>query len=555
MPQTKKTGKTPAKKKTATKSKPKTDRSKGGENSFFSHAAPFIIVALAVLVAVCVIVDEGVVGKGIRGVLCGLFGGGAYALPLFLLVRALFWNRDREEQRNVGRTSATAIEVLLLCMLLHFIFARESAVPVLRTLDAKVLWSEGARLTGGGVTGGILGELMRRGFGPAFSVIVLSIAMLLLALYIAGLTPRGAAAAIAYHASRLAEKRRERKARKEEIKQNLAPTKNQVKEEEYLAWLREKKRRQREAAQQRVVTEPADPQLRMQFPAPAPKKKKSGEIYHVRKRRLTELDIPVSGPAEEREDENLIPIRDRKTKADDPAPKTGWAADAFRDPDEPADETTEELASPAVDSDAIDEKIFDEVMRRTRERVEKSKKENELREGRGKAAAAKPGRTGAVREDAGDFLPADQGAEARDAGNLDHALGLAEGLREQERAHALPDETDTVSLATAGEGEFDVKDIFVHPEDAQLIEKLSQQYQNPLEVQRKTVSEPAKSPEKPVKPEYKFPPCDLLTPDAGPANEDIRDELEENAVKLVETLRSCRVRALLDYTSRRPSDP
>ncbi|MBR4206753.1 MAG: DNA translocase FtsK 4TM domain-containing protein [Clostridia bacterium] len=597
MPQTKNSKKTSAKsgasakKGAAAKNKQKTAVKKtGGESSFFSHAAPFLLVVLAVLAAVCVIMNEGVVGKGIRGVLCGLFGGAAYALPLFLLVRALFWNRDREEQRNVGRTCATAIEALLLCMMLHLIFTWKAPEgDGLRLLDAKTFYTAGQELKGGGVTGGILGELLASSFGQVFSMIVLIVVMLLVALYIAGLTPRGAGAAIAYHASRFAEKRREKKALKEERKQNLAPTKSQVKEEEYLAYLREKKRRQREALERAVtepvagknsgraafenaVTEPVSGQLKMEFPAPTPKKKKPGEVYHVRKRRLTELDIPVSGPTEVQKDENLISLHSRRGRktgtaaaaAAADADKTGWAADAFRDPDGPdgladADGQTLSASETAVDADpeAIDEKIFDEVMRRTRERVEKSRKENTLRQSGVKNAGAKTGKSAPAPDDSGDFLPDAEQSGGRSVGNLDHALGLAEGLKEKERiAAAAGNETDTVSLATQGDGEFDVKDIFVHPEDAELIEKLSRQFQTspePLDVKRKTVSEPEKAKEKPEHPEYKFPPLELLTPDAGPTNEDIRDELEENAVKLVDTLKTFRVNTKIENISRGPT--
>ncbi|MBQ3860603.1 MAG: hypothetical protein II779_08740, partial [Clostridia bacterium] len=69
--------------------KPKTPAKKSAksENSFLPQITPLILAAAAILIAVCVIVDQGVVGHGLRDVLAGLFGGAVYALPVLLLIR------------------------------------------------------------------------------------------------------------------------------------------------------------------------------------------------------------------------------------------------------------------------------------------------------------------------------------------------------------------------------------------------------------------------------------------------------------------------------------
>ena len=61
------------------------------ENTLLRHAAPYIVAAVAVLIAVCLITGEGKVGGGVRDMFAGLFSGAAYALPVFMLVRAVLW--------------------------------------------------------------------------------------------------------------------------------------------------------------------------------------------------------------------------------------------------------------------------------------------------------------------------------------------------------------------------------------------------------------------------------------------------------------------------------
>ena len=73
-------------------------------------------------------------------------------------------------------------------------------------------------------------------------------------------------------------------------------------------------------------------------------------------------------------------------------------------------------------------------------------------------------------------------------------------------------------------------------------------------MKRETVSAPA--PPKPAAPAalpYRFPPLDLLTEDPGGVSENIRDELQENAVKLVDTLKSFRVNTKIENISRGPT--
>ncbi len=620
--------------------KPKTPAKKSAksENSFLPQITPLILAAAAVLIAVCVIVDQGVVGHGLRDVLAGLFGGAVYALPVLLLIRAIFLRRDREEGRAFSRSVSACAFAVCFAMLLHVLAS--DPISAKQPVDPGQYYDAGKLLAGGGAVGGIPGQLLLEGFGRVFGLIVLISALLFVGLYIAGVSPRGVAVAVAYHADRLIEACKARRAAEKEKREQSGPSRSQVKEEEYLGYLREKRAREREAkigARDAVQPSPAKKPKNGQKTGPAQipmnteAAGRTGEIFHVKKRRLTELDVPVSGPSPEPEkkDEHLIGITGRPdsgNRGSEADPDTGWASDAFRAPDDLTDPVQAELASADADSEAVDEKIFDEVMRRNREKNGSGRKtggnsdpaslpaakvqtvvsggvpipENNVprsssassapvseKKNAGKPAGSER-RGPAISEDAfaADFGPDPEPEnDFNDAGETgDEGFDSYEGIDEAVAAAALenirhrkdhaqktkpadsapkpkkpdspaPDDTSTSALVTgmAGDGD-NISDIFLNPEDAALLDKLSEQYRNPLEVKRETVSAP--EPPKPAAPAalpYRFPPLDLLTEDPGGVSENIRDELQENAVKLVDTLKSFRVNTKIENISRGPT--
>ena len=540
------------------------------ESTLLGHAAPYIVAAVAVLIAVCMITGEGKVGVGVRDMFAGLFSGAAYALPVFMLVRAVMWKRDDEEDRLAAHNASAAGAFILLAMLLQMAGGGDAA-----ELDAKRFFEDGVSLIGGGAVGGVLGELMCRGFGKVCSVIITSILALILALYGVGITPKGVFIRIAYGIRFAGEKREEKRAAKEEKLRERKPTRNQIKEEEYLEYLREKRKRpspRAESANDGSTEKTggkknalASLEERQEKIVPAP------QVYKVKRRRLTEMDVNF----------------------DDGAGEEDGAAEqslhAFTD--ESADNTPADSDAAAVgssDENVIDERIFDEVMRRTRERIEKGKRTDDLRADTGSNAIASDARVTDVTPcdktlqaapeyahdvyddfsdgapdsyEAGDVLDAVENA-VYDIENGAHPASSAQNPSPDAAAEAVPSdaaknaqtETDSVKLAV-GDG-FDAANIFVNPEDAELIDKLSEAYKNDgLNVKREQVAklQSTEKPQKPSAPVYKFPPIDLLTEDSGNGGEDIKDELQDNAVKLVETLRSFNVKTKIENISRGPT--
>ena len=81
--------------------------------------------------------------------------------------------------------------------------------------------------------------------------------------------------------------------------------------------------------------------------------------------------------------------------------------------------------------------------------------------------------------------------------------------------------------------------------DSELVARLNEEYLGE--------SDQAEKKPAPRKKKYQFPPLDLLQEDRNKKETDVREELHENAVKLVETLRSFNVRTKVENVCRGPS--
>ena len=563
--------------------------------TFLIQAAPYILALAAVLIGVCVVIGEGKVGGGIRDIFTGLFAGGAYALPILLLVRAYFWNRDNEEGQTAAKSACLTIVFVLLTMLLHVLGGGDN------TIDVKKYFADGCSLIGGGVVGGVLGELLLRGFGKVCTLIILFTVILFLTLYALGVTPRGLVIWIAYKIKFSGEKRAEKRAVNQEKRRTAPKSKQQIREEEYLEYLREKKKKEKEA---RIAAENAQREAE-NAPRTAPAEQvpmgtPPATVYHVKKRRRAVVDVPVYDAVDRNEPETV------RVDAE-----TGEVLDDI--PMEPAADEAPVKDDGRIDRGAVDEQIFDEVMRRTRERIEKSRKTEDIRNDEPAFTrpvtpaadfASDPAQPDSIQ--AGDVLDAvevaamdlhekrkrsadvqempltpeiqtpvyetgdemipddeppfdvDEPAEVKIPASSTYAAKRRDEAAKTARTSEKSEETDTVKLAMDGdENDFDVTKIFVHPADAELLDKLSEQYmRDPLEVKRESVSTPVAQSEPAKKlplPEYKFPPIEILEEDTSGGNESIKEELQENAVKLVETLASFNVKTKIENISRGPT--
>jgi len=66
--------------------------------------APFVLGLLAVLIILSFFIeDTGFFGSAVRPVLRGLFGGGVFIIPFYLLIIAVFWKRDHTNKYSASK--------------------------------------------------------------------------------------------------------------------------------------------------------------------------------------------------------------------------------------------------------------------------------------------------------------------------------------------------------------------------------------------------------------------------------------------------------------------
>ncbi len=209
-------------------------------------------------------------------------------------------------------------------------------------------------------------------------------------------------------------------------------------------------------------------------------------------------------------------------------------------PDESGERTPEN-----VSPEEIDEKLFDEVMRRTKAR----------RAAEEKAAAEAGSDETSAEVVLPDQLPLMEIPDGDGEGAAEETIAPVETAREDGKSEGV-----------------DLKKIFVNPEDAELLDRLADAYlkgdamgvksgvgdetEDELTITRVGLGDVSDMNEEPPAPsvkEYEFPDINILTEDTSVRDENIKEELHANAVKLVETLRSFNVKTKIENVSRGPT--
>ena len=174
----------------------------------YQRVLPYLSVLLAAVLAACFVVvhlvglegGAGKVGYFIQALFCGLFGLGAFALPLVFgyvgIKQCVFhvkWQPVKLEgtalvdflkaRRKLRLAKvATWISVILLSALVAVIADQY-------TFDFADLWTDGAELFGGGVIGGAISCLCILCFENVISIIILAALMIVFIFLAVGLTP------------------------------------------------------------------------------------------------------------------------------------------------------------------------------------------------------------------------------------------------------------------------------------------------------------------------------------------------------------------------------
>ena len=92
-----------------------TSNGKATELTGFHRAVPIILTAVAVFIFICFITGgSGLAGEGLVSVLRGLFSFGAYAIPLMIILHAVFYAEDHAKKRVLTRVIFSLITVVVV---------------------------------------------------------------------------------------------------------------------------------------------------------------------------------------------------------------------------------------------------------------------------------------------------------------------------------------------------------------------------------------------------------------------------------------------------------
>ncbi len=130
------------------------------------RAVPIILCAAALFIAICFIFGgTGAFGYGVSSVLRGLFAGGAYSIPLFLILHALLFKDDYANGTAVSRIVFSLIAVLIVSSIDYTIcyFGKE---PV---FDPALFYTN---QTAGGFVGGIFSFCITKIIGSVGLIIL-----------------------------------------------------------------------------------------------------------------------------------------------------------------------------------------------------------------------------------------------------------------------------------------------------------------------------------------------------------------------------------------------
>ena len=172
-----------AKKKNTSKNKKNNEASP----ALFSQIAPFLLIVLAVLLVVCFFTgggeDPGIVMGFFYKTLTGLLSSCAFFVPVILIIVAVLSIGDKKDEMPLLRYIFGGVSIVLLATLLQIIHPFGS-------FNVVDMFNRGTALTGGGVIGGLMGELFLICFKTVGSYVLVIALLLLSAMLTFGITPK-----------------------------------------------------------------------------------------------------------------------------------------------------------------------------------------------------------------------------------------------------------------------------------------------------------------------------------------------------------------------------
>ncbi|MBE6701955.1 MAG: hypothetical protein E7585_00865 [Ruminococcaceae bacterium] len=311
---------------------PRRRRPTSNTERFVHQILPYVLFWLALFGAVSLVLRDlfhldgvgGEFGSWFADFLCGLMGPIAYLLPLFFVIIALRWRTYVKEGILFQKLLLSLSFLVLLAAIVHVFI--EMPGNNNRHINVAVweLYTAGSTFSGGGLFGGFVGEYMGYALYPIGTGLLAIPLLLIIGIYMIGMTPAGLWQRISTKFKQSAELRRKREAElydgKEERKfrapKQQRPTSVQNSEKAKLAG----KAEQRAQPRQNYYDFGADDEL---FPpVPRPKRVPIGEetVRETGDNAMDLVDIPDDEP-EEMHNDSARSILKRAGQSEDPNQK------------------------------------------------------------------------------------------------------------------------------------------------------------------------------------------------------------------------------------------
>lgn len=538
--------KTPARGKKSTRSarsrqkpqrKSRQERLEEFRSGTFYRVLPYLIGIFALFLLICFIVSltgdpdhrtVGIFGSWISDVLTGLFSGAAYLIPIVLFIADIRWQMDARRGEYSHRFLYGFLFLLFFAATLQFIafFGAGNTLKGLPLWEKTVtLWENGRTVLGGGAAGGLIACLLHGIFGNTACFLICIPLGILFGVFLLGLTPEQVGAALARWIRTLRDKHREsREERRIEAKLQAAHA-------------------------------PEAPLAQTERGA----QKRRHAVPYVPQDDIDIGDIPVT-------DYRAGKSAGQKTEeADEPAEQTATSAEAEGEPEQLSPIRRIIRKRPSVDQTETavpDTSAGTEYPTGAAETADEAAVPGVQNEGVGLDTAADSAAGSQAAEpasaSAGSASAAAGNSAARNADKLDldaiftdpEGNNVIEKFRQEQLRRSAEKENALAGAEEEGADEGRLTAIGTDTGDDNDLEF-------DLAIRRLRAIEnggmPEEEPEKPPKPPYVFPPVALMDSDPSPKNVDVSEELHANAVRLVETLRSFKVRTRIVNISRGPT--
>ena len=318
-------------------------RRTGGDTERFVHqVVPYVTFWLALFAAVSFVLRDlvhmapGAFGNWMADFLCGLFGPGAYVVPLFLVVISLRWRKYVREGLLAIKLILSSAFVVLLSAIIHVFMDGSRGI-----LDVSMLYTGGVIRTSGGFFGGFVGEYMGYLLYLPGTILLAIPLLLIIGIYLLGMTPSGLWQRISLKVKQSAQARKEREAANYDGKEER-PLRVGAKKPESVAAQSDTPR---VAAPAEVLEEEGEPDDRVHYdfredelPPKAPKKRKE-ERRSEQPQQPELLDIPDDEPEMDEPPVGTRVILERAGHTDDTERTLSEILDSLAEESAPQKET------------------------------------------------------------------------------------------------------------------------------------------------------------------------------------------------------------------------